>query len=191
MIKPGWTHILTLVGGEKRVIYVETIPVDGAYADGRNLLERPGELRRYSTSRPDAWEPVMAGVHPSPERLLLESYAAFDQGDVRIGKSTGLRHEVLAVHESQVWTNSSDGYRTWTAGGFLSATIPAATFFEEGHDYARTVNGVPLTRHTVRHVGEMPNGKPYAVAEVRLGPFAGSPVLLGQNDFNDYEDVTK
>lgn len=206
MIKPGWTHILTLRDDQRRVIFVSSIEggVGGApYEVGGHYLVPPPHRRSGPTSADGSyrfvvydvnrWEPVCEGRHSNPDALLTqeEPEETVKKDDIRIGKSTGTRYKVLALHGIRVWTCSGDDHSTWKVKTFLESTVPAPTFFEEGHDYERVIDNTVTFHLTVRHVGKMPNGTPYAVAEIRSGPFTSTPTLLRQSDFNDFKDVTK
>lgn len=198
MIKSGYTYRATW-GVALDIVYVarrqggflEVHPLTGDL-QGRSLTitdkDRPG------------WVEVCRGRHSNPEALLTQTgpEPLAQQGDVRKGKTTGALYEVLGVHGNQVWTHSTggtdpahNGYQSWSVGNFLKSTVEMPTFFEEGHDYEmRTVAG-GVIRVTVRAVGKMPNGAPYAVAEHRNGTDTGEPVLLASYDFPSYEDVTR
>lgn len=213
MIKPGWTHILTLRDGQKRVILIGSIEGGRGGApyevSGHYLVPPPHRRQqqasadgsyRFVVYRPEHWQPVCEGRHSNPEALLTQtdSEPGVRQGDVRKGRATGARYEVLGVHGDQVWTHQTGGtlpvqtsYTSWTLENFLSSTVEIPVFFEEGHDYERRTVAGGVIRVTVRAVGRMPMGPLYAVAERRNGIDVGSPALLTSYDFSTYEDVTR
>lgn len=204
MIKPGWTHVLTLHNGDKRVVLINRLesgcPRDTAH--GEYLVAPPYTHASARTVgpeyvfkvNPDSWEPVCEGRHSNPEELLTDPEPVeLSVGTVRIGKSTGTRYEVRGIDGQNVWVLNGDTVQrdTWHRETFLRVTAPAPTFFEEGHDYEKRVAAGGVIRVTVRRVGQMPNGAEYAVAERRNGGSAGEPVLLAAYDFSTYGDVTK
>lgn len=196
MIKSGYTYRATW-RREPVVVYV-------ARRDGRSLevLHLAGRLQGRTLviedrERPE-WIEVCEGRHSNPDALLTQEEPKVRQGDVRKGRATGARYEVLGVHGGQVWTVASGGtppvqtsYTSWSLESFLESTVEVATFFEEGHDYEHRSGAGPQLRVTVRHVGRLPMGKQYAVGERRNGSFLYEPILLTPEDFNRYEDVTR
>lgn len=198
MIKPGYTYRATW-NSDPVIVYV-------AHRGGTGLevLHLAGRLQGQShviEDRPrHRWVEVCEGRHSNPEALLTQTdpEPPVRQGDVRKGRATGARYEVLGVHGDEVWTHQTGGtlpvqtsYTSWSVESFLESTVEMPVFFEEGHDYEyRNSLGIRL-RVTVRRIGKMPMGKVYAVAERRNGMNQYDPVLLTQPDFENYEDVTK
>lgn len=198
MIKPGRTYRATWTG-DPVIVYVARR--DSGFLE---VLHLAGRLQGRTITitdndRPD-WVEVCEGRHSNPEALLTQTdpEPLVQKGDVRKGKTSGARYEVLGVHGDQVWMHSTggdlppgDNYHSWTLENFLKSTVEMSTFFEEGHDYEYLHGLLPRLRVTVRVVGKMPMGARYAVAERRNGQHRGDPKLLTQDDFKRYEDVTR
>lgn len=198
MIKPGYTYRTTWTGDPvivyvvRRNGHVMQVELLTGHLQGQDVTIRDND-------RP--WVEVCEGRHSNPGVLLTQTDEPAQmawKGLVRKGRGSGARYEVLGVHGDQVWTHSTggdlppgDNHMSWSLKDFLESTVEMSTFFEEGHDYERRIVAGGVIRVTVRHVGQMPMGKKYAVAERRSGESLYDPILLTSYDFPTYEDVTR
>jgi hypothetical protein len=194
MIKPGYTYRAAWTG-EPAIVYVTRR--DGRTIEIEHLTGRLQDRIVTIEDRDHPWVEVCEGRHSNPEALLTQT-PGDDQlavGTVRIGKTTRKRFTVLALDGDSAWVDAGPEANpqrdTWNVGMLLRCTDPAPTFFEEGHDYERPLSGGGTLRVTVRSVGRMPIGEQYAVAEHRNGPRRYESLLLKQNNFPAYKDVTK
>lgn len=81
MIKPGWTHVLTLVGGQKRVVYVTHLKSDGGapyMVTGHYLVDpglpsgaaNPDGSYGFTVRNVGRWVAVCEGPHSNPGTLI-------------------------------------------------------------------------------------------------------------------------